>query len=228
MATANVFSRSTSRKLPGTNIIDLTGAQRGYLKVLSYLRSKNNKTIWLCECACGRRIEKTGATLLNDDAGNRGCWCDFVIMEKQFSKNVDRTGECWLWTGGNDGGAGYGEIHLHKSVKVLAHRASYERYKGPIPGGLFVCHKCDNPPCVNPDHLFLGTAQDNDRDKVEKRRHVFGERHHNAKLTEELIREIRIAHKNRVGTYQELADKYGMCFNSIRNIVTRRSWKLVN
>jgi hypothetical protein len=80
----------------------------------------------------------------------------------------------------------------------MAHRAAYEVVNGPIPEGLFVCHKCDNPPCVNPEHLFVGTRQDNVDDRERKGRNktqfpLYGEQHYRARLTWAAVREIRTA-----------------------------------
>ena len=79
---------------------------------------------------------------------------------------------CWLWTASTDGG-GYGHIRINKQL-LKAPRVSYELFKGIIPPGLCVCHKCDTPACVNPDHLFLGTQKANAIDKVRKGRMVMG------------------------------------------------------
>lgn len=87
----------------------------------------------------------------------------------------DDTDACWIWVGGRDA-RGYGQIGFCDTV-LRAHRVSYEIVNGPIPGGMHVCHSCDNPSCVNPHHLWLGTASDNIRDMVRKGRHLPENKH---------------------------------------------------
>lgn len=86
----------------------------------------------------------------------------------RFWDCVEKTDECWIWTGTTDG-YGYG-VTSHFRQKIKAHRLSYEMRFGPIPPGLVVRHKCDNPCCVNPNHLELGTQKDNVRDAVSRGR----------------------------------------------------------
>ncbi len=93
-----------------------------------------------------------------------------------FWSRVDNSGDCWLWTGVIKDG-GYGLVFFHKR-KYLAHRLSYRLVWGPFKGSLFVLHRCDNPPCVNPAHLFLGTHEDNIEDMFAKGRHKPGRNPH--------------------------------------------------
>jgi hypothetical protein len=96
-------------------------------------------------------------------------------IAERFWPKVDRNGPngCWVWTG-SLGAKGYGRIGsgARGAPTLLAHRVAWGFKHGPIPDGLFVCHKCDNPPCVNPEHLFLGTNRDNILDCMSKGRHV--------------------------------------------------------
>ena len=122
---------------------------------------------------------------------------------KRFWDKVKKSDRCWEWTAGRYV-SGYGTFR-HKNKSYYAHRMSYEFVIGPIPQGKHVLHKCDNPPCVNPDHLFIGTPLDNARDRAAKGRQVLnlknlrkalpGEGHYNAKLTWEKVRSIRKEHK---------------------------------
>ena len=93
------------------------------------------------------------------------------LAKTRLLSRVEKTDSCWLWRGALNS-RGYGSMGFMKRG-WLAHRLSYTVFKGDIPDGLFVCHSCDNPPCVNPDHLWVGTASDNQRDAVSKGRAAF-------------------------------------------------------
>ena len=142
------------------------------------------------------------------------------IMEFLEKLNIKVTDSgCWEWRGAirKDG---YPTVHIGGRCRY-AHRASYAAYKGEIPRGMFVCHKCDNPPCVNPDHLFLGTHQDNMNDAVSKFRIKQGETHHKSKLTDTEIVEIFLSKE----VTKSLADKHGVSKRTIQLIRTRRFHK---
>jgi hypothetical protein len=136
-------------------------------------------------------------------------------------------GQCWVWSTGKSR-KGYGQFYRGGS-SLLAHRTSWELHNGLIPDGLLVCHHCDNPPCVNPAHLFLGTVADNTRDAAAKGRMVRGERMHTAKLTADLVIEIRQRHRksSRTDGVAALAREFGVSSQSILRIIRRRCWKHV-
>ena len=95
------------------------------------------------------------------------------LQIRRFWSYVTKTDDCWPWTGSIHN-TGYGRMKA-KHKQVFVHRVSWEMSNGPIPNGMFVLHRCDNPPCVRPDHLFLGTKGDNNRDRVAKGRSAGGQ-----------------------------------------------------
>jgi hypothetical protein len=112
------------------------------------------------------------------------------VRERIISKTRTAPGsDCWEWSAGRFN-TGYGAFS-NGGKTLKAHRASYAEFVGPIPPGMLVCHRCDNPGCVNPDHLFLGTAADNMSDKASKGRSMRGEKNHTTKLDEANVKLIK-------------------------------------
>jgi hypothetical protein len=132
---------------------------------------------------------------------------------------------CWLWIGSIHP-RGYGRFMLPKQKQVKAHRFSYERHNGPVPDGMVVCHRCDTPACVNPDHLFTDTQAGNIRDAQAKGRLSIGERHRCARLTADKAKAIRVLHK--FGHSQNsLAKALGVTQSSVGNVVHGKTWAYV-
>jgi hypothetical protein len=150
-----------------------------------------------------------------------------------FTRNISITGGCWVWNAGHSS-AGYGKVRWRNRV-MGAHRAAWEIFQGPIPTGLLVLHRCDNPPCVNPGHLFLGTQGDNVRDCAHKGRFYGrthspqrGEQNNAAKLTAEKVREIRSLYSAGGVIFRELGLKYGVTCSGIECVVNRKTWAFID
>ena len=149
----------------------------------------------------------------------------------RFWQKVDKSGECWLFTGAKLIG-GYGHFKLHGTYPS-AHRFSYTLFYGAIPPGLHVLHQCDNPPCVRPQHLFLGTDLDNQQDSRRKGRarplsaatpRLYGENHPQAKLTFANVRAMRALAASQPIRIDKIAEKYGVSPSAISQVIHNKTW----
>lgn len=150
-------------------------------------------------------------------------------IEQRFWAKVDRRSddECWEWAAKSKNQFGYGVFHPRKPETVGAHRFSLALKLGrPIAPGMFACHTCDNPPCVNPRHLYEGTNQDNVDDAVSRNRQKRGDMDPNAKLTDEDVLSIRVMVANGEKS-RTAAAIYGVRESLISGIVRGNRWKHV-
>lgn len=176
--------------------------------------------------------------------------CDdpkWSFSDKQIDRfwgKVDIMGpqECWTWLSSKSGGR-YGAFTANNR-HYQSHRVSYSIKNGAIPEGKVICHTCDNPLCVNPEHLFMGTQLDNVTDMMNKNRQRLtfggeggrlkqvqntarGSENHLSKLNEESVLSIRREYVRRVVTHKMLASKYGVTTENIKMILKRKTWKHV-
>lgn len=159
--------------------------------------------------------------------GRRRDLNSFLGQVDNFLKRVNMTNGCWNWVGSTTQGD-YG-FHKFYGKAWRAHRLSYHLFLGNFDKSLDVCHTCDNPRCVRPSHLFLGTTRDNIQDMINKGRYkgVTGSMNPRAKLTEEKVKEIRRLRQSGMGL-SELSERFNANYYTINNIVNRWSWKHVN
>lgn len=195
----------------------------------------------LCMCGCGYPAPIAAATASSTGLV-QGLPARFIEGHRKhpggntaeerfwFFCVVGDADSCWGWNGSRHA-FGYG-FFVFRYEQLPAHRFSYELHNGPIPEGegyhgTCVLHKCDNPSCCNPKHLFLGTAGDNVEDMVSKRRHAFGEKNGNSKITEADVLEIR-----RLGSMGmnalDIAKRYGLVEEYIRQIQKGANWSHVH
>jgi hypothetical protein len=146
-------------------------------------------------------------------------------FEERFWEKVDKSGDCWEWTAGRIP-SGYGSVY-YQEQRQPAHRVAWQLVNGPIPPGMFVCHHCDNPPCVRPDHLFLGTPAENSADRNRKGRlnPPRGERSPTRLTTLDVIsiRDMR----ERGASHAQLGRAFGLSPTAIAHICHRRTWRHV-
>jgi len=141
---------------------------------------------------------------------------------ERFWPKVDKSGDCWEWTGCRHP-EGYGRFNPYGEI-INSHRFIFELEGSDIPSGMIVCHHCDNPPCVNPDHLYLGTHMDNTRDKINRGNQLRGEDHPRSKLSEENVKEIRDGIANGIEC-KFFAKQFNLSTSNISSIKNRKSWK---
>jgi len=127
---------------------------------------------------------------------------------ERFERQIARSDSCWLWRG-LIGGDGYGKFYADGRT-MHAHRWYWMHLNGELNRRQLVLHKCDNPLCVNPDHLFIGSDADNMADKVAKQRQARGNRSGQAKLTEEIVLSLRRQHAEKPVIFRHEARKYGV------------------
>lgn len=192
-----------------------------------------------CDCErCGKKFLTVPSRITN----GRGHFCSRdcayplrnTSREERFFLFVGKKQEngCILWCGLIEKN-GYGRLVAgeYKTGRgIWAHRLAYEVLVGPIPEGMEVCHNCpggDNPPCINPVHLFLGTHAENMADMSKKGRAATGTRSASSKLTDELVREIRKLYDTGEFTQEELGCRFGVGGPTIHNVANRQTWKHV-
>ena len=145
----------------------------------------------------------------------------YRVTPEKFMERVEKQSDgCWKWTGTTR--RGYGVVGRdYKSV--LAHRLAYEYLVGEIPNGMYVCHRCDNPICVNPEHLFLGTQIDNMADMVKKCRQARGASCKHNRLSEDEVLQIR-SHLRSGKTLREISLQFGVAHSTIWRIRSEETW----
>lgn len=176
---------------------------------------------------CGCVIErKTPSLLARSTTCSRTCGANYFKrpLRDRFAERYEvASNGCWLWSG-TVSKMGYGVI-AHDNRHLAAHRVAYTLHKGDIPAGLCVCHTCDTPRCVNPEHLFGGTHQDNMDDMRKKGRgnRPAGEKHWKAKLTVEDV--IRIRERAETETHSLIAADYNVGRVQVGHIARGKAWK---
>ena len=144
--------------------------------------------------------------------------------EEFFWKRVKKTSSCWFWTGSKNKD-GYGR--MERRLPMSSHRYSYELHFRRIPEGKILLHRCDNPSCVNPRHLLLGSHKTNAEDRRAKGRSALGVRNGRAKLSEKTVRELRKTYVPWKNPMNKLAEKFNVCATTVEDALKNKTWQAV-
>lgn len=203
------------------------GKVYGLLTVVADVMNYKTKTrMMFCRCACGNEKIIAMASLRSGATKSCGCMQKIGNVRQHILSKTIKNGDCIEWIGLKDKD-GYGKIKINKK-NLRVHRVIYEDKFGKIKNNFLVCHTCDNPSCVNINHLFLGTVKDNTQDMLEKGRGFvqkqFGENNNQAKLTKSKV--IRILEYADIGIKQkEIASMFNISPVTVSNIIKNKSWK---
>lgn len=201
----------------------------GNLQIIDQIPGKKS----ICKCQCGTIKTIRTSCVVSNKITSCGCLrsvnrVDYLeSVKKRILSNIDITeGGCWEWRKSRSR-QGYGQIGFNRKTCLL-HRVSWTVFVGPLDKDILVLHKCDNPPCCNPEHLFLGTDKDNILDAFAKGRIIRkkGEQNYHAKLKEENIIEIRVLHEKGL-SFEEIGKIFYTSRTNVRAIVNRKAWKHV-
>jgi hypothetical protein len=150
-----------------------------------------------------------------------------IPIEQKLLRYAVAENGCWNWIAAKDKD-GYGMLSHHRGKQIRAHRASYEFHVAKIPAGLLVCHSCDNPSCINPAHLFVGTSKENTHDMLRKKRRpvLRGENHPSAKLTNDQVNQIKqLRSENR--PLKDIANQFNISFQTVSSIAKGTTWNSI-
>lgn len=242
---------TSSHPLP-QDIYDLAGQTFGTITVLSLDHILKGRRFWNCRCVCGAdrilvayqfkegsqrapQCKTCRKNAMTSDGTATPDWLialgfDLTFLQRFWSK-VEKTETCWLWMAATNGN-GYGSIAAkivdRKPLLIAAHRASWIiENKALVPDGMNMLHRCDVRRCVRPDHLFLGTIQDNSDDMIAKGRekHVQGEAHPNSIFTDAQVKQIRELYAQGNTTYKDLANQFHCSASTIAWIIRGNYWR---
>jgi hypothetical protein len=191
---------------------NLIGMVFGRLTVKEFVPCANKYQMWNAACECGNETVVSAYALTSGNTKSCGCGKSSPIRERiEDRTEIITESGCWIWMGAVNH-KGYGKLR-RDNRNLGAHKLSYEEFVGPVPSGM----------CVNPNHLFVGTTQDNIADKVKKGRQPRRESHPNAKLSESLAEEIRSLLASGLRR-REIAERFGLSKSAIRSVATGKTW----